>query len=571
MYKMKKVLKTIVFFGILAVILAGSQKYVSRHFKYPDDLEDHQGRFSEFFSLEKDTVDALFLGTSHAMYGISPMQIYERHGLVTYNLASSSQHLDLSYALLDEAYHYQHPKTVMLDVSSLFLTDFDNASWRKAIDNLPADTRKLAAVNDYAQAYTGHAYSQLIDRQDIKKTVDQLQQTTKAWISAAFPLYYYHNRWTELNQYDFSKENAATYVKGQYLASSSVAPAVSIEGMNELAEKRSKKSKAAVQVNQNGEISKYTASADTYSDNIPDNNIRILQRIAALCEEHDTQLVLIKIPSVSDPGLYASAWTQMRSNAVKELAAQMDISFVDLLYDQDEWYNFDISTFSADGGRHCNVNGASEVSRYLGTYLRDYCSVEAKENAYYESTVDMYDNIVDVAKLQMTTDIDEYLQMLVEASDRYTIIFAARGSALASLHKTERNILRDGLQMQLRYNKKKKGNSYIACVEAGGKSIYEKLGNAELKHKITLANGQIVSVTSKGSALPLTGEWKASVTIDDTEYALNANGLNIVVLDEKTGQVVDSVAFNGKSAYRNSAFYMLKKYEHALYNEYEAS
>ena len=34
-----------------------------------------------------------------------------------------------------------------------------------------------------------------------------------------------------------------------------------------------------------------------------------------------------------------------------------------------------------------------------------------------------------------------------------------------------------------------------------------------------------------------------SITIDGTEYAVNKSGLNIVVYNHETGQVVDSVAF----------------------------
>ena len=68
--------------------------------------------------MEANSVDVLFLGTSHVGKGISPMKIYENTGIKSYNLFTSMQGVESSFFLLENALKRQQPKVVFLDVSS---------------------------------------------------------------------------------------------------------------------------------------------------------------------------------------------------------------------------------------------------------------------------------------------------------------------------------------------------------------------------------------------------------------------------------------------------------------------
>ena len=62
-----------------------------------------------FYRMEKNSIDVLFLGSSYCMSTFSPQEIYNQYGLRSYNLGTQQQSLLVSYYWLKEALRYQHP------------------------------------------------------------------------------------------------------------------------------------------------------------------------------------------------------------------------------------------------------------------------------------------------------------------------------------------------------------------------------------------------------------------------------------------------------------------------------
>ena len=73
-------------------------------------------------SQEKDTLDVIFLGSSHAYLGIQPMQLWEEYGIASYNLCSAEQPFWVSYYTIKEALKTQHPKVILLDAKPAIYT-----------------------------------------------------------------------------------------------------------------------------------------------------------------------------------------------------------------------------------------------------------------------------------------------------------------------------------------------------------------------------------------------------------------------------------------------------------------
>lgn len=74
-------------------------------------------RWEEFYQLPKgDTLDILFLGSSHTYRGINPFLIDSLLNIHTYNLGSSGQTPITSYFVLKHASAYVHPKMVVMDL-----------------------------------------------------------------------------------------------------------------------------------------------------------------------------------------------------------------------------------------------------------------------------------------------------------------------------------------------------------------------------------------------------------------------------------------------------------------------
>ena len=103
----KLFLRCVVFFAIGIILFAAIQNILVPH----NDAKVYMntsGRVHEgLLALESDSVDVLFLGTSLVMFGVSPMEIYERTGICSYNLATVAQPLECSYYILKDAFRTQ--------------------------------------------------------------------------------------------------------------------------------------------------------------------------------------------------------------------------------------------------------------------------------------------------------------------------------------------------------------------------------------------------------------------------------------------------------------------------------
>ena len=83
---------------------------------YGTEQDEPDRRNSLFFSMPRDTVDVLMLGTSHVYCSFIPKQIYEESGITSASLATSSQSYQNSYWLLKETLKRQKPEVVILDI-----------------------------------------------------------------------------------------------------------------------------------------------------------------------------------------------------------------------------------------------------------------------------------------------------------------------------------------------------------------------------------------------------------------------------------------------------------------------
>lgn len=76
----------------------------------------NQSRWDEFYSLEKNSVDILYIGSSHSYCTFDPLIIDDKLGTSGYQLGMPLQHYDSTYYTLREALNYQKPKTVVMEL-----------------------------------------------------------------------------------------------------------------------------------------------------------------------------------------------------------------------------------------------------------------------------------------------------------------------------------------------------------------------------------------------------------------------------------------------------------------------
>lgn len=158
-------------------------------------------------------------------------------------------------------------------------------------------------------------------------------------------------------------------------------------------------------------------------------------------------------------------------------------------------------------------------------------------NSVWDEDLKTYQQIRDIAYLQMEQNFTAYLQKLDDAYRDKTIFIAVNDDIGEGMTDEDRTALKSlGLQTDFSDVWRR---SYLAVIESG-KVSYEALSNRYLEYSNTLSTSGIPYELVSSNYF--TNSY-ASIVIDQTEYAINGSGINIVVYDEERNRVLDRVCF----------------------------
>lgn len=110
------ILKLIFFILFLTpVILFIGNKYASAS---TENLinQNNQRRFDDFYSMPKNSIDMIFLGSSHSYCTFDPQIFESQLGITSFQMGMPLQHPDSTYYTLLEVLNYQKPKMIILEV-----------------------------------------------------------------------------------------------------------------------------------------------------------------------------------------------------------------------------------------------------------------------------------------------------------------------------------------------------------------------------------------------------------------------------------------------------------------------
>ena len=167
------------------------------------------------------------------------------------------------------------------------------------------------------------------------------EKETDGYWNYIFPILRYHERWSEVGAEDFRylfHRDAVT--DNGYLMQVKVNPVL-------------------------GEFNKRPLVDYSFGE----NSWKYLNMIKDLCEEHGTQLVLIKAPSLSP------VWYDEWETQIEEYAAENDLLYINFLEKQEE-IGIDWNQDTYDRGLHLNVYGTEKLSEYFGQILTEECGIE---------------------------------------------------------------------------------------------------------------------------------------------------------------------------------------------------
>lgn len=442
--------------------------------------------FLGFYEMEENSIDVLFLGSSHAMSAFSPQEFYDRFGLRTYNLGSQEQNMLLSYYWLREALRFQRPQAVVLDTFFCFEylphapLNSNEATLRRSIDHMRWSSVKMEAIADIC-------------------AIDE-SQTPESYY---FPNIRYHGRWlSDLKETDFTPSEWARFYQMKGYA-------------------------MTTEQSGNRDYEPFWSAWIWRSEPMEPLMREYLDRIVALCEEEGIALILVKTPTTeADCNRYRTMEVYAREHGLAYYDFNERALYEETGYD-----------FAADNREWSHVNhwGAVKIAEKLGQVLRKEYRIAPVEDRQWEDSREYCAGLVENARLARTSSVRKLMGYL--QNDRYTIFLAAGDNDQELLSRHLLRGLSDlGLHRSLLGAEE---NAYLAVISPEG--VQELMGPEELSVTGSFRDGRSVyTVTSAGP------EWggSCSIQLDGVEYGKNRPGLNIVVYDHVSMRVADSVFFS---------------------------
>ena len=268
-------------------------------------MKNSADQYQDFYRMDVD-YDVLFLGTSHVMNGVSPMELWAETGIRSYNLSGPGTRMGTEYWMLKNALERAYPAVVVLDCALLRDEKTNrNLEYNHIVfDTMPLGLTKIQAVFD-------------------------LFADNGSRLQMLFPFLLYHSRWSELTAADFRDHGNAMCGFGPAFVTKPLA-----------------------------RDSILTELPETVAD-LNNQSTAYLERIADLCAERGITLVLTCLPTTETEEASAElGW-------VHAFAAERDLLFLgpDLLgKDLDPEQDF------ADDS-HVNIRGARKITSALGVQL----------------------------------------------------------------------------------------------------------------------------------------------------------------------------------------------------------
>ena len=307
-------------------------------------------KYHPFFE-EKQDFDVLFMGTSHVLSGICPMELWNDYGIVSYNMGGNGNEMATTYWVLKNALDYTTPKLVVIDCLKLGSDKkiADNKEYvHYSFDAFPITNNKKEAIND------------LFPEENRQEMLVDFST--------------YHTRWNDLDEEDinlvYTKEKGAETKIGVAIP------------------------KKPIWLKDKEKTEDHTVGA-TY-----------LRKMIEECEQRDIKVLLTYLPF--PPAMYH----QKDANLVEDIAKEYDIEYINFLNDKDI-INFDTDCFDPDS--HLNYSGARKVTAYLGNHItKKYGIQDRRQDENYVSWNKDYEDYMTFKfdRLKQQDALDNNLMLL---------------------------------------------------------------------------------------------------------------------------------------------------------------
>lgn len=293
-------------------------------------------KYQDFY--EQDApFDVLFMGASHVINGIFPLELWHDYGIVSYNFGGHANQMATNYWVMKNALNLEKPKLMVMDCATLEFNikaahTFDLV--HLSLDAFPLSKEKIQTAFDLTNdPFMEERIAEGHEGTEVPRTKLEL-----IWDYSL-----YHSRWTELTKEDF------------------------VPTPNE-----EKGAESRIQVAQVGEIVQIDRSQKLEEETV---GMEYLRKIIEECQSQNIDILLLYIP------FPATELQQRASHSVYDIAKEYGVDYINFL-DMDV-VNYQTDCY--DDNSHLNPSGARKVTDYVGKFITEHFDIaDQRENPLYE-------------------------------------------------------------------------------------------------------------------------------------------------------------------------------------------
>ena len=399
-----------------AVIFLSAANLLKPKYLYTSEYYSPETEIWEsFYAMPKNSVDILFMGSSHMYNTVNPAVFFEKTGLTGQNLSSSNQDIPTLYFYLKEALRFQSPEYVVIEGYGFKFHGLAmEECYKRSLDDMKFSKIKAEAVRCWAE--------NLPDEKPLARF---------------FTISDYHSRWDELDHYDFNYKKYKTEIFGYipvYYSSKDVVHDF------------------------------YRIPAEPFE--IESTTAQYFEKIVILCEDNGIKLAVMIAPDAS--------WNVQYSIPIEKLCKEYKVPFYD--YNSEEKYEslgIENSKDWANAG-HLNIYGAEKTTERLAFDLAESGFI----NADYTNELDKYrKKLLDKWKVKNSNmivrsgrNIGEYIQYITD--EDYIVCIQAENAAY--LNEEQIKALN---KLGCESSFKEGENRIYTAVVHRGKTVLENMGN----------------------------------------------------------------------------------------------
>ena len=355
----KNCIRICVFLLLLGLVLHRAYQVLC----WKDTTGDYLSSLSQLYHTPENTMDVVFMGSSHCYCGVYPAFLWRDRGIAAFDMSVSGQDRASTYHMLLETLKTQAPKVVLVDCYGLL---FD---------------RNLLE---------GNVYRNMLSMKTSKNSIELVKEYVEPEDQMDYLLRWpvIHTRFWEVGKYDFIQYEPSIYGRGAFFSwhesEFEDAGAVDVKAVGELSEE----------------------------------NAAWLDRLITLSKEKGFALEFFVIP------FRITEEEQMQINAARAYLAERNVPMLDLNQCREEMELNPKTDFMDD--KHCNAMGAEKVTTYLRDYLlgRYELSDHRGEEAYsyWDQDLEWYLHCEMKQKISEAESPKEQLECILNQKDLITVI-----------------------------------------------------------------------------------------------------------------------------------------------------